>query len=202
MIEVLGYPGIVFLMALESMIAPIPSEAVMPFAGFLAYEGKMHMGWIAVASTLGSIIGSYLSYLMGMYGGRPIVLKVGKYLLLNVHHLEVTERFFNKYGRSTVFISRFIPVVRHFISIPAGMGKMPILPFLVLTAIGAGMWNMILAWAGYELRERWQEMTPYFHVVDRIILVLAIAAIALFFWGQIKTRLKTANSRANEQEDK
>ncbi|HDS30905.1 MAG TPA: DedA family protein [Firmicutes bacterium] len=185
-IEVGGYPVLFGLMALESMIAPIPSEAVMPFAGFLAYEGKMSMWLIMVSATIGSIVGSTLSYWMGLYGGRPLVLKVGKYLFLNVHHLDATERFFNKYGTWTVFICRFIPVVRHFISIPAGMGRMPTGVFLIYTAIGATMWNMFLAWAGFKLKENWESLRDYFHYVDMVILVAAIVFIVGYIIGQIK----------------
>jgi len=179
-IDVTHYPGVFLLMALESMIAPIPSEAIMPFAGFLAFEGKMSMAWIAVWSTLGSIVGSLLSYLMGMYGGRPLVLKIGKYLLLNVHHLDATERFFNRYGNATVFICRFIPVVRHFISIPAGMGRMPLVPFLIMTLIGALIWNTFLAWAGWKLNENWDSLRGYFHYID-IVIVVAILGVVLAF---------------------
>ncbi|MFH1676494.1 MAG: DedA family protein, partial [bacterium] len=170
-IELGGYPMLACLMALESMIAPIPSEAVMPFAGFLVYEGKMTMLGVGIWSTFGSIIGSLISYWIGMYGGRPLVLKVGRYLLLNVHHLDATERFFNRYGGITVFICRFIPVVRHFISIPAGMGKMRLSTFIILTVVGAGCWNMILAWAGLILKENWRTAQHYFHYIDIAILI-------------------------------
>jgi len=186
-IRAVDYPGVFILMALESMIAPIPSEAVMPFAGFLVYTKEMSWFWVAFSSTTGSIIGSMLSYWMGMYGGRPLVLKVGKYLLLNVHHLDATEKYFNKYGNWTVFICRFIPVVRHFISIPAGMGRMPIVPFLTMTVIGAFLWNMTLAVAGYYLKENWEWLRdgPVFHVIDRVILVMILLVVGVFIVRQI-----------------
>src|SRR4030042_4358351 len=136
-----GYPASGILMALESMIAPIPSEAVMPFVGFLVADGRWNL-WIAVATTtLGSLSGSLVSYFMGRYGGKPLVLKVGKYLLLDRHDLEITERFFTRRrGLFTLFISRFIPVIRHFISIPAGTGRMPGLPFAAITLAAATIW--------------------------------------------------------------
>jgi membrane protein DedA with SNARE-associated domain len=193
-IETLGYPGLAFLMALESMIAPIPSEAVMPFAGFLAFEGKMSMILIGVWSTTGSIVGSLISYYMGLYGGRPLVLSIGKYLFLNVHHLDSTERFFKRYGGITVFICRFIPVVRHFISIPAGIGKMPMGWFLLYTTIGALTWNMILAVVGFKLRERWDMLTPYFHIVDRVIVIAALVVIVVYISGQIMQRRKSQSA--------
>jgi membrane protein DedA with SNARE-associated domain len=184
-IRTTNYPGIFFLMALESMIAPIPSEAVMPFAGFLISTGEMTWILVALWSTLGSFVGSIISYWMGMYGGRPLVLKIGKYLLLNVHHLDATERYFKRYGPWTVFICRFIPVVRHFISIPAGMGRMPISSFLVMTVIGAVMWNMFLAWAGFYLKENWDSLKQYFHIIDRVIVVIILAVIIAFVVRQV-----------------
>jgi membrane protein DedA with SNARE-associated domain len=184
-IEISGYPGIFLLMALESMIAPIPSEAVMPFAGFLAFEGKMSMFLIAVVSTIGSITGSLVSYWMGIYGGRPLVLKIGKYLFLNVHHLDATERFFNRFGASTVFICRFIPVVRHFISIPAGMGRMQIPKFIVMTVTGALIWNTFLAWVGWKLKENWETLRVYFHWIDIVIAAIILLFIVAFIARQI-----------------
>src|SRR5580765_1899259 len=155
-LDVAGYTSAAGLMALESMIVPVPSEAVMPFVGFLVADGKWSL-WGAIAATsLGSILGSSLSYLMGYYGGKPVVLRVGKYLLLNVHDLERTEAFFHRRsGVVTLFISRFIPVVRHFVSIPAGIGRMPFGPFLVTTLVGATLWNTFLLVCGMKLREHW-----------------------------------------------
>lgn len=198
-IQVTHYPGVFFLMALESMIAPIPSEAVMPFAGFLISMGEMTWPLVALWSTLGSIVGSLVSYWMGMYGGRPLVLKVGKYLLLNVHHLDATERYFNKYGPITVFICRFVPVVRHFISIPAGMGKMPMVTFLSMTVVGAFMWNMFLAWAGYWLKENWQDLKGYFHWIDRIIIAMILLVIVAFIIRQVVEWKAQKNSKIDNE---
>ena len=197
-IEVGGYPVLTGLMALESMIAPIPSEAVMPFAGFLVYEGKMNMWLVGLWSTFGSIIGSMLSYWMGMYGGRPLVLKVGKYLFLNVHHLDATEAYFNRYGVITVFICRFIPVVRHFISIPAGMGRMNIAVFLIYTTVGACTWNMILAWVGFKLKENWGSLRGYFHYVDYGIVIAAAIVIVWYIYAQWRRHQSDLNSAGND----
>jgi membrane protein DedA with SNARE-associated domain len=176
-----GYKGAAFLMALESMIAPVPSEAVMPFVGFQVADGRWQFWPAVLATSIGSIVGSLLSYLMGYYGGKPLVLKVGKYLLLNQHDLERTEAFFHrKQGITTVFVSRFIPVVRHFISIPAGMGKMPLLPFLAVTLIGATIWNTFLLFCGMKLRDHWNVVQKYSHQVD-IIVVLVILIVVVYF---------------------
>lgn len=181
-LEKTTYFGAFFLMMLESMIAPVPSEAVMPFVGFLVADGRWHLGLAIFATSLGSLCGSLLSYWMGYYGGKPLVLKVGKYLLLNPRDLEWTERYFNrKQGLITVFIARFIPVVRHLISIPAGMGKMPLLPFALVSTVGATLWNGFLLYCGMQLRNRWTLVQHYSHQIDIVIVVLAAALVLWFF---------------------
>src|SRR6267143_411695 len=166
-----GYPAAAGLMALESMIVPVPSEAVMPFVGFLVADGKWSLTGAILATSLGSVIGSSVGYWMGYYGGKPLVLRVGKYLLLNVHDLERTDRFFHRRsGIVTLFISRFIPVVRHFVSIPAGIGRMPLLPFLVTTLVGATLWNTFLLFCGMKLREHWAVVQKYSHQVDYVVV--------------------------------
>lgn len=183
-----GYLGVFILMIFESMIAPVPSEAVMPFAGFLIYEGKFTWLGVAIASTSGSIVGSLSSYYLGLYGGKPIVEKFGKYLLLDKHHLELTERFFDKYGEGAVFISRFIPVVRHLISVPAGIGKMNITKFLIYTAVGAGAWNMFLTYVGFIFKENWNTVKQYTKGVDYVIVLVIIAAFAYFIYKGLEKR--------------
>lgn len=169
-----GYAGVFFLMMLESMVAPVPSEAVLPFAGFLIFSGKISLFMAVAAGTLGSIVGSLLSYYMGLYGGKICVKKYGKYLLLNEKHLLVAEKFFAKFGDKTIFISRFIPVIRHFISIPAGIGKMNLKKFIAYTAIGAGLWNFFLTYFGYCLGSKWEEIRKYSEVLDKLIIILII----------------------------
>lgn len=175
-----GYAGVFLLMVLESMVAPIPSEAVMPFAGFLWFQKTFTFVGVIAASTLGSLFGSLISYWMGAKGGRAVVERYGKYLFLNVHHLEATERFFARYGEWTIFASRFIPVVRHLISIPAGMGKMPLLKFCIYTIVGAGLWNGFLAWVGYTLGQNWQSVQRYGRIIDIAVLV-AMLLVFLYF---------------------
>jgi membrane protein DedA with SNARE-associated domain len=174
-----GYSALFLLMALESMIAPIPSEIVMPFAGFLIVQGKFTLVAVALVSAFGSVFGSLLSYWIGIFGGRRFILRFGKYLLLDESHLEWTEQFFRKYGEKTIFISRFIPVVRHLISIPAGIGKMRIGRFMAYTFAGALIWNTFLAWVGIKLRERWEIVHNYSSQID--VVMVAILAV-VFFW--------------------
>ncbi|OPX20286.1 MAG: hypothetical protein BZ151_04775 [Desulfobacca sp. 4484_104] len=191
LISTLGYGGVFVLMTLESMVAPVPSEMVMPFAGFLIFTGQFQTIWVIVASTLGSIAGSLLSYGMG-YKGEAVVLRYGRYLLLNPHHLKWTEDFFVRHGKKTIFISRFIPVVRHLISIPAGLGKMRLLPFIIYTAIGAAMWNAFLTYLGFWLRQHWVIIHHYSHILD--FVVIAGAALALAgYWVWRRRRLRPAS---------
>jgi membrane protein DedA with SNARE-associated domain len=183
-----GYPGAAGLMALESMIFPLPSEAVMPFVGFKVADDKWNL-WLAIlATSIGSMIGSWFSYAMGYYGGKPLVLKVGKYLLLNQRDLERTEQFFHRRaGATIVFIGRFVPVVRHFISIPAGIGRMPLLQFSLVTLIGATIWNSFLLGLGMWLRNRWNIVQKYSHQIDIVIVVLLAGFVVWWFWSRRKS---------------
>jgi membrane protein DedA with SNARE-associated domain len=194
-LDLTGYFGAGLLMALESMIAPIPSEAVMPFVGFLVADGSWNL-WLAIAVTsLGSVTGSFISYYMGFYGGKPLVLKVGRYLLLNPHDLVITEKFFHRRGGLiTVFVSRFVPVVRHLISIPAGIGRMPLIPFLLVTFVGATMWNTFLLLCGMKLREHWPVVQTYSHQIDLVVGVLLLAGLTWF----LKSRFSTPRSHKEE----
>jgi membrane protein DedA with SNARE-associated domain len=180
-ISATSYPGIFLLMALESMVFPVPSEAVMPFAGFLIVDGQFTFTGVIIASTLGSIVGSLVSYAMGFYGGKPFIKRFGKFLLLDVHDLELTEKFFAKRGELTIFIARFVPVIRHLISIPAGLGKMKLGKFIIYTTLGAGLWNSFLAYVGFKLKENWAEVMKYSHTID--IVVVAILGFAFLYYA-------------------
>jgi membrane protein DedA with SNARE-associated domain len=184
-----GYAGAAFLMALESMIAPVPSEAVMPFVGFLVADDKWDM-WIAVSATsLGSIVGSLVSYFLGHYGGKPLVLRVGRYLLISEHDLRLAEKFFYQRGAIlTVFLARFIPVVRHLISVPAGIGGMPLPPFVITTLLGATIWNTFLLLCGMKLREHWHLVQRYSHQVDIVVVALLLVAAGLFVLSRLRGR--------------
>lgn len=186
LIDTMGYPGITFLMMLESMVAPVPSEAVMPFAGCLITVGHFTFFWVGVASTAGSIIGSLLSYTVGYYGGKPFVIRCGRYVLLNLHDLEVTEKFFHRHGTITILVGRFIPVIRHLISIPAGVGKMNLIHFSLYTIIGACVWNMFLAWLGYHLGNHWELIHKYSGRID--IVVVCVIVLGLVYFVRVHLR--------------
>jgi membrane protein DedA with SNARE-associated domain len=193
-LEMTGYFGAAFLMALESMIFPIPSEAVMPFVGFLVADGKWNLEIAILVTSIGSLTGSLISYTMGYYGGKPFVLKVGKYLLLNQHDLKITEDFFSRRGGTlTLFISRFIPVIRHLVSIPAGIGKMRLLPFVLATVIGATLWNSFLLVLGMFLRDHWMVVMNYSHQVDIVVVAVLMLGLIWFVKSRYKMR-KTVHS--------
>ncbi len=176
-----SYLGIFVLMSLESMIAPIPSELVMPFAGFLIFSGQFDPLAVLAASSLGSICGSLISYGLGTLG-EPVVLRYGRYLFLNPHHLEWTKRFFRRHGGKTIFLSRFLPVVRHLISIPAGLARMSLLPFILYTAAGATLWNGLLTYLGVRLKENWGLIERYTHILDYLVLAGMLGLAAYFLW--------------------
>lgn len=176
-----GYLGLVFLMSLESMLAPVPSEAVMPFAGYLVYQGRMQWEHVIFFSTLGSIIGSLTSYYIGMKFGRPLILKYGRFLLLSERHLKTTEEFFRRFGQKAVFISRFIPVVRHFISIPAGAARMNVLAFSLYTILGAALWNTFLAWLGLRLGSDWTVIRQWSQQLDLVVVALIFLGLGYLY---------------------
>ena len=186
LVETLGYAGVFFLMVLESMVFPVPSEAVLPPAGWLAYEGRMSFWLAALAATLGTIVGSLLSYAMGAYGVRPLLEKYGRYVFVTPHHIEATHAFFEKRSATMgIFLSRFVPVVRHLISIPAGSARMPLSHFLLATTAGGFLWNIILLYAGFKLGENWHAVTEFVDAwkwpVLGALVLLALAGAA-YWW--------------------
>jgi membrane protein DedA with SNARE-associated domain len=195
LISSLGYFGVFFLMMLESMIFPIPSELVLPFAGFLIIEGKMNFLLVILFATFGSLVGSLLSYYLGKYGGNRFVLKYGKYFLLNERHLINAEKWFSKRGELTIFIGRFIPVIRHIISIPAGVGKMNIKKFILYTLLGAGIWNAFLTYVGFTLGKNWETIMQYSDYISWFILGVIIMVGAYFLWKEIKKRREKSKRR-------
>jgi membrane protein DedA with SNARE-associated domain len=188
-IAYLGYIGIFFLMMLESMIVPVPSEFVMPFAGFLVAQGTFSFLLVIIASTLGSITGSLIFYYIGKTGGHRLVEKYGKYVLVDAEDIRKTEEWFKKRGDLTVFLARLIPVVRHLISFIAGIGKMNAKKFSFYTVVGAAIWNTILTYIGYMLGQHWNEVSQYIKELD-IIIVIVLVIGCLYFAYRHTTRKK------------
>ena len=185
-----GYAGLFVLMVLESMAAPIPSELVMPFAGFLVVDGKFDLLLVVVVTSLASLTGSLLSYYIACFGEKELIHRYGKFFLLNREHLDKTEQWFKKRGNATILISRFIPVVRHLISLPAGLGRMAIKKFIIYTLIGATIWNTFLLWVGMQLRERWEIIHKYTSLLDILVVIGIVATVLFYLRPHIKKRWK------------
>jgi membrane protein DedA with SNARE-associated domain len=183
-IETVGYPGLFAMIVLESTLVPIPSELVMPFAGHLAAQGKFSLAVILAINSIAAMTGSGISYWIGAAGGRPLVVKYGKFAGLRAKDLERTETFFNRHGSATILIGRFLPVVRHVISVPAGVAKMPLVPFFTQTFIGATIWGTVLIFIGYELGDRFAAVATELKHVDAIVgigIILVLLALAARF---------------------
>jgi membrane protein DedA with SNARE-associated domain len=189
-ISTLGYAGVFFLMMLESMVVPVPSELVMPFAGFLIAQGTFNFLLVLVASTLGSITGSLIFYYIGKTGGHALVERYGKYVLVDSQDILKTEQWFKRRGELTVFLARLIPVVRHLISLIAGIGKMNVKKFTVYTILGATLWNGILAYLGLLLGQHWETVSQYLEELDIVIVVLIIIGCVYVAYRHLKRRKK------------
>jgi len=181
-ISALSYPGIVGLMALESACVPIPSEIIMPFGGYLAWQGEMDLWLVGLAGSIGCLLGSLLAYYIGSHVGRPVLLKYGKYLLLSEKTLEKTEDFFERRGEITVFLARLLPVIRTFISLPAGIARMDIKKFAVYSFVGSVPWCFALAYVGYWLGPNWEDIIHTFRGFDIVIIIGLIVFIIWYIW--------------------
>ena len=185
-IDRLGYAGVFFLMTLESMVAPVPSEGVMPFAGFLVADGRMDLWVVTLVATLGSLLGSWLSYEMGRHLGRPFVERWGRFVLVSHHDLDATDRFFGRVGAWAVFVGRFVPVVRHLISIPAGVARMRMDRFLIATATGAFCWNLLLTWIGMQLGANWERLGGWLEPIDIAVLIVGVGLVVWFVASHVR----------------
>ena len=189
-----GYLGVMAAMAIESAMIPLPSELILPYAGFLVsdpskIEPLTHGSWgfwaVVIAATIGNTVGSLIAYAIGAWGGRPFLERYGKYLLIRPHEIEIAERFFDKYGAATAFFSRLLPIVRTFISFPAGVARMPLRRFIAYSTAGAFLWSILLVYAGTVLGERWEDIRHALQPFDLLIAVVVVAGIALFIWWRL-----------------
>ncbi len=176
-----GYVAIGFLMALESALMPVPSEVVMPFAGYLAYLGVLSLTTATIAGSIGNLIGSLLAYYAGLYGGRRFVEKYGRYLMLSRRHLRLAEEFFSRYGSAAVLISRMLPVIRTVIAFPAGVGRMNLARFSLSTLVGSLPWCYALAYSGYRLGPYWSKAMELTESLELVILLAAPPALYLIY---------------------
>jgi membrane protein DedA with SNARE-associated domain len=179
-ISSMGYAGIVLLMAIESACIPLPSEIIMPFAGFLVFKGELVLWIVAVAGALGCVVGSIPAYYLGMYGGRPLVEKYGKYVLISHKDLNMADDWFAKHGDIIIFIARLLPAVRTFIAFPAGVARMNMPKFIAYTFVGSLIWCFILAYIGMKFGENWVMLKAYFHQFHYIIVGLGLVFVAWY----------------------
>ncbi|MEI7916978.1 MAG: DedA family protein [Methylophilaceae bacterium] len=175
----MGYSGIILLMAIESACIPLPSEIIMPFAGFLVFKGDMLLWLVALAGAIGCVLGSIPAYYLGMLGGRPLVEKYGKWVLISAKDLNWADQAFAKHGDIIVFIGRLLPAVRTFIAFPAGVARMPMGKFISFTFVGSFIWCYLLAFAGFMMGEHWESLKVYFHQFHYII---AGAGLIFVIW--------------------
>ena len=189
-IDAIGYTGIFILMALESCGIPIPSEVIMPFSGFLVAQAKLNFWLVAFLGALGNLAGSVLAYYIGLKGGRPLIEKYGKYILISRHDLNLADTWFAKYGDWTVFFGRLLPVIRTYISFPAGIAKMDFKKFTLYTFLGALPWCIIFTWLGVKMGNNWEQIQKTLHNFDLLMLILVIVAIVWYVWRHLKHRDK------------
>lgn len=189
-ISILGYPGIFILMTLESALVPIPSEIIMPFSGFLSTTGRLEPVGVIIAGSIGNLVGSIMTYYLGLKIGRTLVLKYGKYILFKRRHLELTERLFAKYGEKISFIGRLLPGIRTYVSLPAGLGKTRPRKFVLYTLAGVVIWNSLLTFIGMQLGRRWQNIDKYSVYLDIIAVALVAAFVIYFVYTNTRDRHK------------
>jgi membrane protein DedA with SNARE-associated domain len=192
-ISAAGYGGVLLLMAIESACIPLPSEIIMPFAGYLVHTGRLSLIGVATAGALGCNLGSLVAYWIGAWGGRPFITRWGRFVLLNPHDLARAEHFFGKYGGITVFLGRLLPIVRTFIALPAGIARMSQLRFHLYTFLGSWPWCFVLAWVGMKLGQAWDTDPRFkaaFHRFHLGVEILVVAAVVWFVWTHWRHRIR------------
>ena len=184
-----GYLGVLLLMAIESACVPLPSEVIMPFAGYLVSTGRFSLVLAATAGALGCNLGSIVGYEIGKRGGRPLAERWGRYVLIGPGELDAADRFFARHGNAAVLIGRLLPVIRSFIAFPAGVARMRLVPFHLYTFIGSWPWCFALAWVGMALGDKWNSdprMKAWFHRADAAIAVVLAVAVGLYLWHRVR----------------
>lgn len=191
-IEALGYPGLTILVALENIFPPIPSEVILPLAGFLTGQGRFQFALVLLATTIGSILGALLLYGIGAAAGKArierLVANYGKWALLTPDDLQRSEAWFERYGSIAVFVGRLVPIVRSLVSIPAGYQRMPIAQFVLLTGFGSLIWNGTLVALGWALGENWHIVERYIGWLQYVVIALVAVLVLRFIWQRVRTR--------------
>ena len=186
-----GYLGVMVAMAIESAMVPLPSELILPYAGFLVHDptqiepltgGPWDFWIVVIVGTIGNTLGSLVAYAIGAYGGRPFLERWGRYLLIRPHEIEIADHFFARWGNATVFVGRLLPIVRTFISFPAGVTRMPLSKFVLYSTLGALPWSILLAWAGVQLGANWVQIRHMLQPFDLSIAVLVVVGALTLLW--------------------
>lgn len=180
-ISAMGYSGIVLLMAIESACIPLPSEIIMPFSGYLVSTHQLNLWLVALAGAIGCVLGSLVAYWVGNKGGRPLIEKYGRYVLISKHDLDIADRWFEKRGELIIFTSRMLPAIRTFIAFPAGVARMNLTRFIIYTFLGSFPWCLGLAFIGQKLGEKWNKddtLKTWFHRFDFVILIVGVLLAA------------------------
>ncbi|HSM94086.1 MAG TPA: DedA family protein [Anaeromyxobacteraceae bacterium] len=199
-ISSMGYGGIVLLMAIESACIPLPSEIIMPFAGYLVFKGQFTLHGAALAGAIGCVVGSIPAYYLGQYGGRPLIEKYGRYVLISHRELDLADRLFTRWGQWVVLGARLLPVIRTFIAFPAGVSRMPMGKFIVYTFVGSYPWCWALTWVGQKLGESWSSdprLKAAFHRFDAAIGVVLLVAVVAFVWHKLREARRARDGRAS-----
>lgn len=189
-----GHFGIFLAMSLESACIPLPSEVILPLAGYMVYLQKATILSMALVSTLGCLFGSLVAYVIGYFGGRPFILRYGKYIFITEKDLDKADNFFLKRGEVTIFLSRLLPVIRTFISLPAGIARMNIFKFSILTVVGSFPWCVLFIFLGKKFGQNWKDVEKYFKNLDYLIIIVVIALVVFFVLRKVK-ELKENNSK-------
>ena len=193
-----GYAGVVLAMAIESCCIPLPSELIMPLAGYLAYQNKMSLVGVTLAGAVGCLIGSLVAYWIGAVGGRPLLLRYGRYVLISHHDADRADEWFARHGDATIFFTRLMPIVRTFISLPAGIARMDIRKFALFTFLGSLPWCFVLALAGYNLGAHWKDVGSTLHKYDVVVGILIVALVAWFLYRHLQGRSEAEEPSAGE----
>lgn len=188
-ISSMGYWGIGICMAIESCNLPLPSEVILPFGGYLVYKGSLTYLGASLAGTIGGLVGSIISYYIGLFGGRTFLERYGRYLGISLHRLAQADRWFENYGKETIFITRLLPGIRTFISLPAGAARMNIGYFVIYTFLGSFIWSLLLTYAGIKLGKHWETLSTWFHKVD-IGLAAGLLLLVIFYIWKLRRRRK------------
>lgn len=199
LISSMGYIGIILLMLVESAGIPAPSEIIMPFSGFLVQQGIFNFWLVALFGTLGNLLGSIVAYWIGYWGGRPLVEKYGQYIFLSPRDLDLADRFFRRRGSLTVLIGRLLPVVRTYISFPAGLAKMNFGKFCVYTIVGSLSWSIALTYIGVRLGEHWHQIKEYTRGLDAFVTVVILLGIVYFLVKHSPNKIKNQAAKINKK---